>query len=126
MSDQVHLVLQAVKADRVDDFERFLSDVVPPAVRATRPELEGRWRLLRSSEPTDGVVTFAMLFEGGSLEKDWELGELLPPHYGEEEADRLLGEWSETFAPLQRWAEATVRTTEGDQAAWTMEPVESR
>src|SRR5215217_3532364 len=108
MAEHLHLGLNPVRADRADDFERFLVEVVAPAVRAERPDLEGHWRVLRSTEPSDGVVTYAFMLEGGSLAEDWELDVLLPAHYGKEEADRLTGEWLGTFAPLDTWAEAVV------------------
>ena len=124
MSDQLHVVLQPVQAERADDFQRFLSDVVAPAVQAQRPELGQRWRVLRSVETSKGVATFVILLEGGSLTEDWELDELLPAHYGEQEAKRLMAEWSETFAPLTPWAEDAVSTgEESNQLVWTLEPV---
>jgi hypothetical protein len=80
--------------------------------------------VLRAVEPTDGVVTYAFLLEGGSLEEDWELDVLIPAHYGEEEADRLAAEWVETFAPLDRWVAAAVSAGRAtNQLVWTMEPV---
>ena len=81
-------------------------------------------RVLRAVEPADGVVTYAFLLEGGSLEEDWELDVLIPAHYGEEEADRLAGEWLETFAPLDAWAERAVSSgQQTNQLVWTMQPV---
>jgi len=124
MTNQLHLGLNPVRAERAEDFERFLTEVVTPAVRAQRPDLDGRWRLMRSAEPLDGVVTYAFLLEGGSLAEDWELDILLPAHYGTEEADRLIKAWIETFAPLDPWAEAAVSSgRESNQVVWTMEPV---
>ena len=124
MSDQLHVILQPVQAERADDFERFLSDVVAPAVQARRPELGPRWRVLRSVETSQGVATFVILLEGGSLTEDWELDELLPAHFGEQEAQRLMAEWVETFAPLHSWAEDAVSTgQENNQLVWTLEPI---
>src|SRR3712207_2490260 len=60
MSDQqTHLYLTPVSAERAEEFERFLLDVVAPAVAAQRPELVGRWRLLRPSqaESADDTVS---------------------------------------------------------------------
>jgi hypothetical protein len=99
MSDQLHVVLQPVQAERARDFERFVTEVVAPAVQAQRPDLDQRWRVMRSSETANGVVTFAFLLEGGSLTEDWELGVVLPAHYGEQEAERLIGEWSKPSPP---------------------------
>ena len=125
MSDQLHIVLQPVQAERARDFEHFVTEVVAPAVRAQRPDLDQRWRVLRSAETSSGVVTFAFLLEGGSLEEDWELDLVLPAHYGEQEAERLIGEWAETFAPLTPWAEAAVAAgEENNQVVWTLDSVD--
>jgi len=124
MSDQLHLVLHPVQAERAGDFERFVREVVAPAVRARRPDLDSRWRVMRSAEAVGGVVTYAFLLEGGSLTEDWELDVVLPAHYGEQEAERLVGEWVGTFAPLTPWAEAAVAAgQDNNQVVWTMEPI---
>ena len=130
MSDQLHVVLQPVRAERAADFERFVNEVVARAVQGQRPDLARRWRVMRSSEAANGVVTFAFLLEGGSLTEDWDLGVLLATHHGEQEAERLLDEWAGTFAPLTPWAEAAVGAgQESNQVVWTLEdlePVEDR
>ena len=124
MTEQLHLGLNPVRSDRTEDFERFLAEVVVPAVRAQRPDLDGRWRVMRASEPAGDVVTYAFMFDGGSLMQDWDLGILLPAHYGQDEADRLIREWGDTFAPLDAWAEAAVSAGgDSNQMVWTMEPV---
>jgi hypothetical protein len=124
MTEQLHLALNPVRSDRAEDFERFLAEVVVPAVRAQRPDLDGRWRVMRTSRPSADVVTYFFMFEGGSLAEDWELGVLLPAHYGEEEANRLIGDWVETFSPLDAWAEAAVTSgQDSNQLEWTLEPV---
>jgi hypothetical protein len=82
---------------------------------------------MRSTEAADGVVTYAFLLEGGSLAEDWDLEVLLPAHYGEDEAARLVGEWLETFAPLASWSESAVAEgEESNQVVWSLEPVTGR
>ena len=129
MDDQVtHVALTPVAVDRADDFERFLSETVDPAVRAQRPDLEGRWRCLRSTEPEPGdtgVVTYVFLFEGGDLEEDWALEKLLPPHYGAEKAEQLLEEWLATLAPRERWM-AALGGSDEEQVVWSTAPVSVR
>ena len=124
MTKLLHLGLNPVRSDRAEDFERFLTQVVVPAVRAQRPDLAGRWSVMRTSAASGDVLTYAFMLEGGSLEQDWELDVLLPAHYGEEEADRLIKDWVATFAPLDAWAEAVASSgRESNQVVWTMEPV---
>jgi len=124
MTEELHVVLHPVREERVADFERFLSQVVAPAVKAQRPELEDRWQVLRSTQSLDGTFTYVLLLRGGSLSEDWELDLVMPAHYGQEEAERLFGEWAETFAPLRPWVEsATNAGEENNQLVWTLEPV---
>jgi hypothetical protein len=124
MSEQLHLGLNPVRSDRTEDFERFLAEVVVPAVRAQRPDLDGRWRVMRTSRPSGDVVTYVFMLEGGSLADDWELNVLLPAHFGKEEADRLMSDWVETFAPLEAWTDAALASgRDSGQVALTLTPV---
>ena len=119
-----HLLLNPVRTERAQDFERFLVETVVPAVRAQRPELDGRWRVLRAAEPdTDEVVTYVFVFDGGTLD-DWELDAILPAHYGADEAQRLADEWMDTFAPRAGWVAALAGDEdEGPQVGWTLSTV---
>jgi hypothetical protein len=71
-----------------------------------------------------GVVTYAFMLERGILAEDWELNVLLPAQFGKEEADRLIGDWVETFAPLEAWADAVVASgRDSGRLAWMLQPV---
>src|SRR3954454_16436073 len=97
-----HIYLNPVASERAEEFERFLIDAVVPAIRAERPDLDGRWHVLKPAAPEasdDSICTYAFVFDGGSLEDDWELDTILPAHYGTEEASRLVAGWMETFVP---------------------------
>jgi hypothetical protein len=101
-----HIYLNPVASERAGEFEKFLLEVVVPAIGAQRPDLEGRWHLLKpvAPETSDGsVCTYAFVFDGGTLDEDWELDTVLSAHYGAEEANRLLAGWMGTFVPLARW-----------------------
>ena len=116
-----HIYLNPVAGDRAGDFERFLTEVVVPAVRAQRPELEGRWHVLKAdaAEESDGAVaTYAFVFDGGPLD-DWELEDLIPAHYGEEEGQQLLSSWLESFVPLSQWLATLGGADAGPQLGWT-------
>jgi hypothetical protein len=120
---ETHLYLNPVAVDRAQDFERFLLDVVEPAIRTQRPDLMGRWRILRPTRPEtsdDGVLTYAFLFDGGDMDQDWELAKLLPRQYGEGEAQRLISDWLAMFVPYKRWL-TSIGEPEGDivQPGWT-------
>jgi len=122
---QTHIYLNSVAVDRSAEFERFLSETVEPILRDNRPDLVGKYRYLKATQPDSddpAVVTYAFVFDGGSLEDDWELQRLLSPHYGEEKAEALLEEWAETFAPLDQWLAALGdRFAGAGQIGWTFE-----
>jgi hypothetical protein len=68
--------------------------------------------VLKATEAGD-VTTYAFIFDGGDLDADWELRTLMPAHYGSDEADRLLSEAEDTYAPFREWVAtlATMTTT---------------
>ena len=103
------IAINAVLADRVGEFEEWLRSVVVPAIRTQRPDLDGRWRVLRATEADDDAVVFAFVCEGG-VPEDWDLRPYLEKAHGPEEADRAL----ERFASMLR----------GGQQAWFFEPSE--
>jgi hypothetical protein len=101
------IAINAVLADRVGEFEEWLRSVVVPAVRHQRPDLDGRWQVLRATEGDDGTVVFAFVCEGG-VPEDWDLRPYLEKSLGAAEADRAL----ERFDGMLR----------GGQQAWFFEP----
>lgn len=122
---QTHIYLNSVAAERSAEFEKFLSDVVEPIIQESRPDLVGKYHYLRATQPDSdkpAVVTYAFIFDGGNLDEDWELHRLLSARYDDEEAERLLDEWGETFLPLGQWLAALgERADESGQIGWTFE-----
>ena len=106
---QTLIASNAVRADRVAEFEEFLRSVVVPAMWDQRPDLDGRWRVLRAAEADEGTVTFAFVCEGGAPD-DWDLRPYLETALGAAEADREL----ERFAGM----------LQGGQQTWFLGPLE--
>lgn len=107
-TDPMLVAVNHVIADRAEDFQQWLATVVVPAVHRSRPELAGRWQVLRSTQSEDGAVVFVFLFDGGSP-ADWDLGPLLAGALGPEGAAEAFAAFS---GMLQR-----------PQAGWWCEPV---
>jgi hypothetical protein len=106
---QTLIALNVVLVDRAEEFEDWLRTVVAPAMREQRPDLDGRWRVLRATEPGDGTLVYAFVCEGGA-EEDWDLRPYLENALGPDEADRAL----EHFADMLR---------DQEQQSWFFTPV---
>ena len=106
-SEQTLIALNDVREERADEFENWLRTVVVPVVNEHRPHLLGRWRVLRSAQPQDGVVVFAFLFQGSP--EDAELDPVLEEALGADGAERELA----TFTSMLK----------GEQRAWAFTPV---
>lgn len=87
------IAINPVIAGRADDFEDWLRTVVVPAVREHRPELQGRWEVLRAADQEDGTVIFAFIFHGGNA-AEWPLEPLLNQALGAEGAQRAMATMS--------------------------------
>jgi len=108
-ADPTLIAINPVLADRADDFADWLRSVVVPAVVAHRPDLQGRYRVLRATEADDGTVPFVFLCTGGHPD-DWDLEPIL---------EQALG------ADGMRRALATMRDMlRDDQYGWFFTPVD--
>lgn len=108
-SDEPTLIaINRVLADRADEFEAWLRTVVVPAMNDHRPNLHGRWRVLRATEADDGAVVFAFVCEGGTPE-DWELDPVLEEALGSEGAGKALATFTECL--------------QEEQTGWSFTPV---
>jgi hypothetical protein len=87
--EETLIALNPVIADRADDFEEWLRTVLTPAVTTHRPELRGRWEVLRAVGQEDGLVMFAFVLRGEERH-DWELLPLLTEAIGADRAQAAL------------------------------------
>jgi len=102
------VAINPVIADRADDFEDWLRTIVVPAMREHRPELEGRWEVLRATGEEDGTMIFTFIFHGGDP-SEWHLEPLLGRALGAEGAQRAMADLS---AMMKR-----------EQYGWILAPV---
>ena len=95
------IAVTPVRAERQQDFERFVTDVIVPAGRKARPHLEGQWQLLRPHPEADGC-DYMFVFYGGVPLDDWELDQMFTDAYGSEESTRLLAQFEELVSGEQQ------------------------
>src|SRR3954471_17792547 len=99
--EQALIAINRVLADRADEFEAWLRTVVVPVMNDHRPNLRGRWRVLRATEADDGPVVFAFVCEGGAP-GDWLLNPVLEEALGQEGAKQALATFSGMLREHQR------------------------
>ena len=106
--DRTLIALNHVRAGREQEFEDWLRSVLVPAARAHQAHLEGRWHVLRGTEPDDRGTVFAFVFDGGT-DEDWDLRALLEKELGSQGADEALSRMGQMLAE--------------DQYGWWLAPV---
>ena len=122
------LILNPVRSELAEEFERYVRDVLAPAVAAHQTGMLSKVRLWRAAEPepgTTGIIIYAFVAQGVS---SWEDMDLRPPftaHYGEAEAGRLLEQFNSFFVDHRTWVESwnahEVGEEDGPQYGWQME-----
>jgi hypothetical protein len=104
-----HIYLTAVRAEKADEFEEWLSSTVAQAERQVNPERLLRWQALRATAASDDVLYFAFILDGGEAE-DWGIDDLVRAAFGDDAAKRAAERWDEmvvgeqlgaTFRPLE-------------------------
>ena len=101
-----------VQAGREAEFEAFVRDVITPATVRVTPYLADMWQLVRPARnpPSDATApTYLFLFYGDAPYDAWDLGEILPAAYGEEDGRRHLGAFEDMV--------------DGEQTIFAVDPV---
>jgi hypothetical protein len=99
------LVLNPVRTDRAEDFERFVRQVLQPAVEAQQPGMADKVRLWRAAEAESGdgdVTIYAFVAESGNPDT-LDLSVPFRAHYGDERAAELLDEFNDFFVEFDTW-----------------------
>jgi hypothetical protein len=90
--DRRHIYMTPVRAERADDFEAWLRQVLTPAARKSRPDTEARVQTLRATEESGGLVYFAFVAEGGD-DAEWDIRPLLEEALGSAAAESETQAW---------------------------------
>jgi hypothetical protein len=97
--------LNHVKADKRELFERYIHDILRPAVERVEPAMARQVRFLHPTEPEeDGTYTYVFLMdpliEGASYD-EYDIGTLLRRAYGDTQAEEYDRMWDEALASPQ-------------------------
>jgi|SRR6266545_3266803 len=100
--EQMWIRLNHVKADKRELFERFIHDILRPAVEQVEPAMFRQVRFLHPTEPNeDGTYTYVFLMDPLIEGANYGIVHLLKRAYGEEQAAAYDQMWDEAVASPQ-------------------------
>ena len=96
------VLLNHVKADKWEQHQRFVHDVLVPAMEEVEPSAVRHTRFLHPAEQNeDGTYTSVFLMDPLVEGADYDIMGLLTKAYGEEKAEEYVLFWGETLASPQ-------------------------
>ncbi len=97
----VWILLNRVKADKREQFERFNRDILWPAIQqgdVTRQQTGRQTRVLHPTDVNeDGTYTYVYLIDPVVEGADYDIEKLLKQHLGEEQGARTFQLFTECF-----------------------------
>ncbi len=100
--ERVWVLLNHVKADKWEQHERFILEILWPAAHEADPAAARHSRFLQpAAQNEDGTYTSVFLMDPVIEGSDYEILSLLKKTYGEDKAEEYLKLWSESLASPQ-------------------------
>ena len=88
--------IDTIKADKREEFRRYLYEVKAPAVRAANPAAHASVRLLEPTSPNpDGTWTFIWLMDPAVEGEDYEMEPMYEAYYGRDKVDEYMRQWDD-------------------------------
>ncbi len=105
--ETVWVCVSIIKAERRDEFARFVREVKAPAVRAVRPAAHTTVRLLEPADPNaDGTWSFVWIMDPALPGETYEMEPMFEEFYGHQKAVEHLRHWNEMHVGDQLFYEA--------------------
>ena len=102
----VWVCIDRIKAERRDEFRRFLFEVKLPAVRAIRPDAHASVRLLEPASPNpDGTWAFIWLIDPAMPGEDYDTSRMFRTFYGPDAAAEHMRRWEDFSVEEQQFYE---------------------
>jgi hypothetical protein len=100
--EQMWVLLNQVKADRRQEFERFMYEFMMPIAAKTEPDVLNRTRILHPTQPNeDGTYTYIFLMDPVVAGGEYDIWKLLLKVYSPEQAEEHVKLWNESLASPQ-------------------------
>ncbi len=100
--ERMWILLNHVKADKWEQHERFVHDILMPAVKQVAPSALRHTRYLHPAEQNeDGTYTYAFLMDPLIESAGYDILSLLQRAYGQDKAEEYIALWNESLASPQ-------------------------
>jgi|SRR5215207_7888985 len=100
--ERMWVLLNHVKADKLEQHKHFVQDILMPAVEKVDPAAFRHTRFLSPAEPNeDGTFTSVFLMDPLIEDADYTFLGVLTKAYGEEQAKEYIKLWEEAEASPQ-------------------------
>ena len=100
--EKIWVLLNHIKADKLEQHKRFVHDILMPAAEKVDPAAFRHTRYLHPAEPNeDGTFTSVFLMDPLIEGADYTFLGLLTKAYGEEQAKEYIKLWEEAEASPQ-------------------------
>ena len=100
--EKIWVLLNHIKADKLEQHKRFVHDILMPAAEKVDPAAFRHTRYLHPAEPNeDGTFTSVFLMDPLLEGTDYTFLGLLTKAYGEEQAKEYIKLWEEAEASPQ-------------------------
>ena len=100
--ERMWIRLNHVKADKRELFERYIHDILRPAVEQVEPSMFRQVRFLHPTEPNeDGTYTYVFLMDPLIEGADYAIENLLKRAYGDAQTEVYDQMWDESLASPQ-------------------------
>ncbi len=95
------MVLNFIKPDKTADFEEVMAKLKEALQKSDKPERREQaagWKVLKSTDPSDGNVLYVFIIEPSVKTADYEVSNIIAEGFEPTEANVILQKYSDAYA----------------------------
>ena len=100
--DEVWVILNHIKAEKLEAFENFIHSVLMPAVAHLHPDVYNKTRVLHPSGPNEnGTYTCIFIMDPVVTNGSYDIGNILCEYYPHDQAQEYMKIWDDVLESPQ-------------------------
>ncbi len=95
------MVLNFIKPDKTADFEEVMAKLKEALQKSDKPERREQaagWKVLKSTDPSDGNVLYVFIIQPSVKTADYEVSNIIAEGFEPTEANTILQKYSDAYA----------------------------